>query len=230
MRSVTSTTSSGRTHAGSGSTSTGRLAQVALVYDEPDPPVLLALAEHPVETMAELLVAAVDRLPPTLYAHVTPSLLADIEPALVAATEPVAHKKLGLVHPEALDGYDTEDVDTLRASDLGEVERFYARVYPATRFQARELLETGRYVGIRRAGELACVAGVHVWSPVWRVAALGNVATAPEARVPASPRQPARASAGSSISDRIDIDLAQRPCRQRRSDPRLREARLCSCR
>ena len=142
---------------------------------------LLALAEHPVETMAELLVAAVDRLPPTLYAHVTPSLLADIEPALVAATEPVAHKKLGLVHPEALDGYDTEDVDTLRASDLGEVERFYARAYPGTWFQAR-MLETGRYVGIRRAGELACVAGVHVWSPVWRVAALGNVATAPEAR------------------------------------------------
>ena len=27
-----------------------------------------------------------------------------------------------------------------------------------------------------------CVAGVHVWSPEWRVAALGNVATLPEAR------------------------------------------------
>jgi predicted GNAT family acetyltransferase len=44
------------------------------------------------------------------------------------------------------------------------------------------MLETGRYVGIRRNGELACVAGVHVWSPEWRVACLGNVATLPAAR------------------------------------------------
>ena len=85
----------------------GKLAQVALVYDEPDPPVLLALAEEPQETMAELLVAAAERLPPTLYAHVSPSLLARIEPALAATTEPVAHKKLGLVRPGALSAYDT---------------------------------------------------------------------------------------------------------------------------
>ena len=32
----------------------GRLTQVALVYDEPDPPVLLALAEAPEDGMAEL--------------------------------------------------------------------------------------------------------------------------------------------------------------------------------
>jgi predicted GNAT family acetyltransferase len=44
------------------------------------------------------------------------------------------------------------------------------------------MLETGRYVGVRRDGALVCVAGVHVWSPAWRVAALGNVATLPEAR------------------------------------------------
>ena len=159
----------------------GRLAQVALVYDEPDPPVLLALAEQPEETMAELLVAAVDRLPPTLYAHVTPSLLADIEPALVAATEPVAHKKLGLVHPEALDGYDTEAVDPLGPGELDEVEQFYAHAYPGTWFQAR-MLETGRYVGIRRAGELPASRECTSGRPRGGSRALGNVATAPEAR------------------------------------------------
>jgi RimJ/RimL family protein N-acetyltransferase len=159
----------------------GGLAQVALVYDEPDPPVLLALAEHPEEAMAELLVAAAGRLPPTLYAHVTPSLLGGIEPVLVAATEPVAHRKLGLVRPEALAAYDTEAVDPLGPGDLDELERFYATAYPGTWFQAR-MLETGRYLGIRREGELVCVAGVHVWSPTWRVSALGNVATVPAAR------------------------------------------------
>jgi ribosomal protein S18 acetylase RimI-like enzyme len=164
-----------------GLTVDGRLAQVALVYDEPDPPVLLALAEQPEETMVELLVAVAAGLPRTLYAHVTPSLLRGIEPVLVAETQPVAHRKLGLVRPEALAGHDTPNVEPLGPADLDEVQRFYDRAYPGTWFQAR-MLDTGRYVGIRRDGGLVCVAGVHVWSPTWRVAALGNVATIPEAR------------------------------------------------
>jgi ribosomal protein S18 acetylase RimI-like enzyme len=158
----------------------GRLAQIALVYDEPDPPVLLALAEEPERGMDELLVAAAG-LPSRLYAHLSPSLVEPIAPVLGAATAPVPHRKLGLVRPEALPPFDTEDVELLGPYHLGEVERFYARAYPGTWFQAR-LLETGRYVGIRRDGALVCVAGVHVWSPTWRVAALGNVATLPEAR------------------------------------------------
>ncbi|HEY7177822.1 MAG TPA: GNAT family N-acetyltransferase [Gaiella sp.] len=159
----------------------GRLEQVALLYDEPDPPVLLALAEKPESGMAELLRAAADRLPPTVYAHLTPSLVGPIATAFLPVGEPAAHRKLGLVRPEALEGHDPADVEVIRPADLAEVERFYARAYPGTWFQAR-MLETGRYVGVRRDGELVCVAGVHVWSPVWRVAALGNVATVPAAR------------------------------------------------
>ena len=53
--------------------------------------------------------------------------------------------------------------------------------YPETWFTPR-MLATGRYVGIRHDGRLACVAGVHVHSPAWGVAALGNVATLPELR------------------------------------------------
>ena len=44
------------------------------------------------------------------------------------------------------------------------------------------MLATGRYVGVREAGRPTCVAGVHVFSQAWRVAALGNVATLPEQR------------------------------------------------
>jgi RimJ/RimL family protein N-acetyltransferase len=159
----------------------GRLAQVALVYGEPAPPVLLALAEEPSSGMAELLRAASDRLPERLYGHVTPSLVGAIAPAFVPATEPARDRKLGLVHPEALTAHDGAEVDLLGPADLREVEAFYARAYPGTWFQPR-MLETRRYVGIRRDGALVCVAGVHVWSPAWRVAALGNVATLPEAR------------------------------------------------
>jgi predicted GNAT family acetyltransferase len=43
-------------------------------------------------------------------------------------------------------------------------------------------LDTGYYVGIRERGRLVCVAGVHVYSARQKVAALGNIATLPEAR------------------------------------------------
>ena len=44
------------------------------------------------------------------------------------------------------------------------------------------MLETGQYLGLRRAGALVCVAGVHVYSPRYAVAALGNVTTDPRWR------------------------------------------------
>jgi ribosomal protein S18 acetylase RimI-like enzyme len=44
------------------------------------------------------------------------------------------------------------------------------------------MLETHRYVGVREAGELVSIAGVHVYSPRFGAAALGNVATDPAAR------------------------------------------------
>ena len=164
-----------------GWTAGGEVTQVALVYDEPNPPVLLALAEMPEDGMAALLREAAPRLPARVYAHLSPSLVGPLAPVLVPVTEAAPHRKLGLVDPASLATYDSVDAELLSPSDLDELERLYARAYPGTWFQPR-MLETARYVGIRRDGELVCVAGVHVWSPEWRVAALGNVATLPEAR------------------------------------------------
>jgi predicted GNAT family acetyltransferase len=159
----------------------GRLEQLALVYDEPDPPVLLALAEEPEDGMRDLVRHVAADLPARVYAHLSPGLVDALAPLLVPEAAPVAHCKLGLVDPDFLPAHDTADAEPLSSSDLDEVERFYADAYPGTWFQAR-MLETGRYVGIRRKGRLVCVAGVHVWSPAWGVAAVGNVATLPEFR------------------------------------------------
>ncbi len=159
----------------------GRVEQVALLYDEPDPPVLLALADEPAAGMATLLRSLAGELPHAVYAHLSPGLVDALAPQLVPARGPAGHLKLGLVDPGTLAGHDTAECELLSSADLEEVERFYAHAYPGTWFQPR-MLETGRYVGVRRGDQLACVAGVHVWSPEWRVACLGNVATAPAAR------------------------------------------------
>jgi ribosomal protein S18 acetylase RimI-like enzyme len=157
----------------------GRLEQLVLIYDEPETPVVLALAEEPRASMAELLAFVAGELPDEVYAHVTAELVHALSP-FAPTSPPAEHKKLGLVDPAGLDGH-ADGAVPLGPDDLDEVLAFYARAYPGTWFEPR-MLETRRYVGIRDEHGLVCVAGVHVWSPEWRVAALGNVATVPESR------------------------------------------------
>lgn len=159
----------------------GRLEQVTLLYGEPDPPVLLALAEHPGEGMAELLRAIAPELPDVVYAHLSPELLDAPGSWHAPSHDPTRHLKLGLAQPELLDDHDGVGAEVLEPAQVEEIASFYARAYPGTWFEAR-MLETRRYVGIRREDELVCVAGVHVWSPAYGVAAIGNVATMPHAR------------------------------------------------
>lgn len=142
---------------------------------------LLFAAHEPADGAAALLRAIAEDLPNRLSAHLTPGLLDALAPSLAPVAAPVLHTKLGLADPARLAAYDTRPAELLGPEDLPEVEAFYARAYPGTWFQPR-MLETRRYVGIRRDRALACVAGVHVVSQAYRVAALGNVATLPEAR------------------------------------------------
>jgi predicted GNAT family acetyltransferase len=143
--------------------------------------VLIALSEAPEHGMRALLQAIAPDLPSRVYAHLSPGLVAALAPALVPTAAPERHLKLALIDPGRLDAFSPDGAVLLTAADLAEVTALYRRAYPGTWFQAR-MLETGRYVGIRRGGRLVCVAGVHVWSPAWRVACLGNVATLPAAR------------------------------------------------
>jgi ribosomal protein S18 acetylase RimI-like enzyme len=153
------------------------ITQVALLYTEPRPPVLLAIAERPHADMTAFLSSLLHELPPELYAHATPFLL-DVLEARYAVESHGLHLKMGLMDTSRLG---TAPADLLGPADLDEVAAFYEHAYPGTWFVPR-MLETGRYVGVREGGTLACVAGVHVYSPTWRVAALGNVATLPELR------------------------------------------------
>ena len=158
------------------------LEQLVLLYDEPDPPVLLALAEPPVRSMRGLLAAIDAELPSSLYAHLSPGVVEGLAPRFVPASPPVEHRKLGLLDASLLAGHpDGDGATRLGPEDVDEVVAFYERAYPGTWFEPR-MLETRRYVGLREGDELVCVAGVHVWSPTWGVAALGNVATLPAAR------------------------------------------------
>ena len=162
----------------------GVIEQLVLLYDEPDPPVLLAIAEVPSDTMGSLLRELSASLPRHLYTHVTGDCLNALATERALVGEALQHHKLSVEAgrlPPVDDRERDADLHLLTMSELNELEAFYASAYPGTWFHAR-MLETGRYLGLREQGALVAVAGVHVYSPTWGAAALGNVATLPAAR------------------------------------------------
>jgi GNAT superfamily N-acetyltransferase len=71
------------------------------------------------------------------------------------------------------------DARPLGRDDLAALHRLFATDPTAGDFFHPGLLDTGCYLGIEVAGELAAAAGVHVLDTVNGVAAVGNVVTSP---------------------------------------------------
>ena len=66
----------------------------------------------------------------------------------------------------------------LRPEHLPEIQALFQISYADNAFDPR-MLETGQYFGIWDANQLVSISGVHTYSPVFRVAAIGNVVTHP---------------------------------------------------
>lgn len=158
----------------------GAITAVALVFTASDLPVLIALGrEGERGALRELLERLAPALPARVYAHLSPGT----SDALAGfRREPRgAHERMVLADPARLGAVDTRSAEPLGPEHADEVSAFYAAAYPGNWFAPR-MLETRAYHGARGEGRLLAIAGVHVLSREQRVAALGNVATAPEAR------------------------------------------------
>jgi ribosomal protein S18 acetylase RimI-like enzyme len=153
---------------------------VALIYSGGGLPVLLAIDEDPSGPIVDLLRAIRPLLPRRIYAHLSGDLANVLREEYLIDSHGM-HFKMALRDPARLAAVDTSGVVQLLPANLAEVEAFYRASYPGNWFDPR-MLETGQYYGIRRDGALASVAGIHVYSPTERVAALGNVATEPRLR------------------------------------------------
>lgn len=153
-----------------------QIKQLVLLYTGTPLPVLLGLTEEP-SSMAELLRSIIHLLPKRFYAH----LSGDVVSVLAADYQIPSHGihyKMALTHPLHLDTINTFNVIPLSVSDGCDLEKLYHVSYPGNWFDLR-MLETDYYFGLRRGAALVSVAGVHVYSQHYRVAALGNIATHP---------------------------------------------------
>ena len=157
------------------------LEALCLLYTGSTPPTLVALCDPDgARAMTRLLEALDRRLPARVYAHLSPRLDECFLPNWTAHGHG-RHLKMLLTDPGAVHAVNTGAVIPATAADVDTLRAFYDDSYPGHWFDPR-MLESGQYRGIREAGRWLAAAGVHVYSPAYRVAALGNIATAPAHR------------------------------------------------
>jgi ribosomal protein S18 acetylase RimI-like enzyme len=152
---------------------------LVLMYTGTELPVLLAVGEGTPGSMAELLRAISPFLPRRFYTHLSPGLEAYLADYRLESHG--VHLKMALADGSRLAGVDTSTVVRLTPADRPALEALYRVSYPGNWFDPR-MLETGHYYGLRRGEEVVSVAGIHVYSPRYRVAALGNITTHPHLR------------------------------------------------
>jgi ribosomal protein S18 acetylase RimI-like enzyme len=152
-----------------------------MLYTAEALPVVLALCEDgEIPLQRELMRSIFHLLPRRFYGHVTPG----IEEALSHSYVLIhlgAHLRMLLKDPRPLEEVDTTLVFPLSISDVGDLMAFYKLSYPGHNFSPR-MLKTNMYWGVKKEGSIVSVAGVHVCSQSYRVAALGNIATHPDFR------------------------------------------------
>lgn len=162
-----------------GSETEGTIDAVILIYVGLPLPTLLALSREQ-EVMAGLLASIQHLLPGRFYAHLSPGL----EPILNKTHDLQSygkHYKMALLDKTQIPIENDADVKQLDMKDLNAIRALYKESYPDNWFDPR-MLETGQYFGIRENDRLVSIAGIHVYSPQYRVAALGNIATLPAYR------------------------------------------------
>jgi ribosomal protein S18 acetylase RimI-like enzyme len=156
----------------------GVIKSLALIYSAMEVPTLLLFHEGDNIFARQLLHLLKPLLPQQFYAHLSPGLTDVLGTRNIMEHYGMNNKMtLKLLPPEIHDS----NISRLSPDDLEVVTDFYRTAYPHNWFDKR-MLETGKYFGYFVDEKLAGVAGVHVYSRQYSVAALGNIAVHPDFR------------------------------------------------
>ena len=162
-----------------GSRSDGQLQAAVLVYSGMAIPTVLAISEE-YAGMEKLLKSIEHLLPNRFYCHLSPGLETVLETHHDLETFG-EHYKMALQDTTKLSGFNDSSVVTLDSKNLDAIQALYRESYPDNWFDPR-MLDTQKYFGLWEENRLVSVAGIHVYSPQYRVAALGNITTLPDFR------------------------------------------------
>jgi len=157
----------------------GEIRAVTLLYTASADPTLLALSEQQ-DVMWELVKSIFPILPGRFYAHLSPPVAEAVKRQCQIESYG-KHYKMGLKDMTLLHDVDCSQVIRLTENDLDDMLGLYEESYPRNWFNPR-MLQTKQYFGIRLNDRLVSIAGVHVYSETYKVAALGNIVTHPDYR------------------------------------------------
>jgi len=153
---------------------------IVLLYTGLAMPSVLALADENSVPMQQLLNSITYLLPRRFYAHLSPGLDKILKQDYKLESHG-RHYKMALKNKALLDNINTSQVVSLSRADLDNILKLYKESYPGNWFEPR-MLDAYPYYGVRGQDGLISIAGVHVYSRQYKVAALGNIATHPRFR------------------------------------------------
>ncbi len=158
---------------------TAHILESVLIYSGLKTPSVLAFGTT--DDFPQLLDELMPVLPLKFFCHYLPQYR---DTFLQAYTE----TDLGLHHKMKLTNFKPVDtslkgaeIRPLSTLDAENVLSFYRSAYPDGYFEPH-MLESGRFVGLMIDRRLVSVAGVHIYSPTYKIAVLGAIATLPEYR------------------------------------------------
>lgn len=150
-----------------------------LLYTGTAPGTLIALTSKNIQAKVELIKSVLPFLPRFFNVHITPGILKQI-PLLKMKVDYKNEYRMILTTPPPSFQKDSK-IRSLGPEDWQEITTLYKTAYPGNWFD-RRMLETGMYRGFYEAGGLVGIAGIHVYSPAYKAAALGNITTHPDWR------------------------------------------------
>ena len=156
----------------------GEITSIALIYSGMTPPTLLMFHDGDSDCPYELLGKIRKYLPPKLYVHLSTGLIDALGRQNIIHDFGLNYRMILTQTPENIND---SNIRRLGPADFEILEELYADSYPGNWFD-RRMLETGKYFGYFSGGILAGAAGIHVYSPLYRIAALGNIVTRTEFR------------------------------------------------
>ena len=152
----------------------GEIRAIALLYTIAPLPTLLALSEDK-DMLAKLLQSIFHVLPGRFFSHLSPEV-EDIFKEQYELQSHGKHYKMALNNKDLLSDIDCSQATTLDSDDLEDILQLYKDSCPDNWFDPR-MVETKQYLGVRIKNKLVSIAGIHVYSKEYKVAALGNIVT-----------------------------------------------------
>jgi RimJ/RimL family protein N-acetyltransferase len=150
----------------------GEIQTITLLYTGMAPSTLLLFYDKDPYYSVELLKSIKPLLPEKFNAHLSPGLTAVFGKENI--TKDYGHN-FRMILRKNTEASDDENIRRLGLSDLKDIKELYSIAYPDNWFDS-SMIGTGKYFGYFRKEKLIGISGIHVYSSVYRVAALGNIA------------------------------------------------------